>query len=104
MWRRYYGGTRFEQLCELAAERDAGFDRRVFADALAAAAAHSDARLCRTRLGAGNCRCPTGEHGSLASPTPRCCGYVRRGRYAVLRRADAAGIGGSGLAQLSATI
>lgn len=32
-----------ERLCELAAEKDAGFDRRVFADALSAAAAHSDA-------------------------------------------------------------
>jgi hypothetical protein len=34
-----------EQLCELAAEKDPGFDRSVFADALAAAAAHSDTAL-----------------------------------------------------------
>jgi hypothetical protein len=32
-----------ERLCEPAAQKDAGFDRRVLADALAAAAAHSDA-------------------------------------------------------------
>jgi hypothetical protein len=37
------GRYTLEQLCELAAEKDAGFDRRVFVDALAAAAAHSDA-------------------------------------------------------------
>ena len=40
-----------EQLCELAAEKDAGFDRRVFADALAAAAAHSDAAFAELGLG-----------------------------------------------------
>jgi Nucleotidyl transferase AbiEii toxin, Type IV TA system len=38
-----------ERLCELAAEKDAGFDRRIFADALSAAAAHSDAAF--TELG-----------------------------------------------------
>jgi hypothetical protein len=38
-----------ERLCELAAEKDPGFDRRVFADALSAAAAHSDAAF--TELG-----------------------------------------------------
>jgi hypothetical protein len=39
-----------ERLCELAAEKDAGFDRRVFADALAAAAAHSDAAFAELGL------------------------------------------------------
>ena len=39
-----------EELCELAAEKDAGFDRRVFADALAAAAAHSDAAFAELGL------------------------------------------------------
>jgi hypothetical protein len=38
------------QLCELAAEKDAGFDRRVLADALAAAAAHSDAAFAELGL------------------------------------------------------
>jgi hypothetical protein len=40
-----------EQLCELAAKKDAGFDRRVFADALAAAMAHSDAAFAQLGLG-----------------------------------------------------
>jgi hypothetical protein len=39
-----------ERLCELAAEKDAGFDRRVLADALAAAAAHSDAAFAELGL------------------------------------------------------
>jgi hypothetical protein len=39
-----------ERLCELAAEKDAGFDRRVFADALSAAAAHSDAAFAELGL------------------------------------------------------
>ena len=39
-----------EQLCDLAAEKDAGFDRRVFADALSAAAAHSDAAFAELGL------------------------------------------------------
>jgi hypothetical protein len=39
-----------ERLCGLAAEKDAGFDRRVFADALAAAAAHSDAAFAELGL------------------------------------------------------
>ena len=45
------GRYTLEQLCELAAEKDAGFDRRVFADALAAAAAHSDAAFAELGLG-----------------------------------------------------
>jgi hypothetical protein len=45
------GRYTLEQLCELAAEKDAGFDRRVFADALAAAAAHSDAPFAELGLG-----------------------------------------------------
>jgi hypothetical protein len=40
-----------EQLCKLAAEKDAGFDRRVFADALSAAAAHSDAAFAELGFG-----------------------------------------------------
>ena len=40
-----------DRLCELAAEKDAGFDRGVFADALAAAAAHSDAAFAELGLG-----------------------------------------------------
>jgi hypothetical protein len=44
------GRYTLEQLCELAAEKDAGFDRRVFADALAAAAAHSDAAFAELGL------------------------------------------------------
>jgi hypothetical protein len=47
------GRYTLEQLCELAAEKDAGFDRRVFADALAAAAAHSDAAFAELGLGPG---------------------------------------------------
>jgi hypothetical protein len=39
-----------QQLCELAAEKDAGFDRRVLAAALAAAAAHSDAAFAELGL------------------------------------------------------
>ena len=39
-----------EGLCELAAEKDAGFDRRVLADALSAAAAHSDAAFAELGL------------------------------------------------------
>jgi len=39
-----------EQLCELAAENDVGFDRRVLADALAAAAAHSDVAFAELGL------------------------------------------------------
>jgi hypothetical protein len=39
-----------EQLCELAAEKDPGFDRSVFADALAAAAAHSDTAFAELGL------------------------------------------------------
>jgi hypothetical protein len=39
-----------ERLCQLAAEKDAGFDRRVFADALVAAAAHSDAAFAELGL------------------------------------------------------
>jgi hypothetical protein len=35
-------GALLSALPELAAEKDPGFDRSVFADALAAAAAHSD--------------------------------------------------------------
>jgi hypothetical protein len=42
-----------ERLCELAAEKDAGFDRRVLADALAPAAAHSDAAFAELDLGPG---------------------------------------------------
>jgi hypothetical protein len=42
-----------ERLCELAAEKDGGFDRRIFADALAAAAAHSDAAFAELGLGPG---------------------------------------------------
>ena len=61
-------------------------------------------RLCRTRLGSGDCRRPTGERGSMARPTAGCRGHVRHGRCAVLRRTDAAGVGGSGLDQRSATI
>jgi hypothetical protein len=44
------GPYTLEQLSELAAEKDAGFDRRVFADALAAAAAHSDAAFAELGL------------------------------------------------------
>lgn len=44
------GRYTLEQLCELAAEKDPGFDRRVFADALAAAAAHSDAAFAELGL------------------------------------------------------
>jgi hypothetical protein len=44
------GRYALEQLCELAAEKDPGFDRRVFADALAAAAAHSDAAFAELGL------------------------------------------------------
>jgi Nucleotidyl transferase AbiEii toxin, Type IV TA system len=40
-----------DRLCELAAEKDAGFDRQVFADALSAAAAHSDAAFAELGLG-----------------------------------------------------
>jgi hypothetical protein len=40
-----------ERLCELAAEKDPGFDRRVFADALSAAAAHSDAAFAELGFG-----------------------------------------------------
>jgi hypothetical protein len=39
-----------KQLCELAAEKDRGFDRRVLADALAAAAGHSDAAFAELGL------------------------------------------------------
>ena len=39
-----------EQLCGLAAEKDPGFDRSVFADALAAAAAHSDTAFAELGL------------------------------------------------------
>ena len=39
-----------DQLCELAAEKDPGFDRRVLADALTAAAAHSDAAFAELGL------------------------------------------------------
>ena len=39
-----------EQLCELAAEKDPGFDRSVFADALVAAAAHSDTAFAELGL------------------------------------------------------
>jgi hypothetical protein len=39
-----------ERLCELAAEKDPGFDRRIFADALSAAAAHSDAAFAELGL------------------------------------------------------
>jgi hypothetical protein len=39
-----------EQLSEIAAEKGTGFDRRVFADALAAAAAHSDAAFAELGL------------------------------------------------------
>ena len=42
-----------ERLCALAAEKDAGFDRRVLADALAPAAAHSDAAFAELDLGPG---------------------------------------------------
>jgi hypothetical protein len=45
------GRYTLEQLCELATEKDAGFDRRVFADALAAAAAHSDAAFANSAWG-----------------------------------------------------
>ena len=45
------GRYTLEQLCGLAAEKDAGFDHRVFADALAAAAAHSDAAFAELGLG-----------------------------------------------------
>jgi hypothetical protein len=45
------GRYTLEQVCELGAEKDAGFDRRVFADALAAAAAHSDAAFAEIGLG-----------------------------------------------------
>jgi hypothetical protein len=47
------GRYTLEQLCELAAEKDVGFDRRVFADALAAAAAHSEAAFAELRLRPG---------------------------------------------------
>jgi hypothetical protein len=40
-----------ERLCELAAEKDPGFDRRVFADAFSAAAAHSDAAFAELGFG-----------------------------------------------------
>jgi hypothetical protein len=40
-----------ERLCELAAEKDPGFDRRIFADALSAAAAHSDAAFAELGFG-----------------------------------------------------
>jgi hypothetical protein len=50
MWRRCLSGTTLEQLCELAPEKDAGFDRRVLAYALAAAAAHSDAAFAELGL------------------------------------------------------
>ena len=40
-----------ERLCELAAEKDPGFDRRVFADALSAAATHSDAAFAELGFG-----------------------------------------------------
>jgi hypothetical protein len=42
-----------ERLCELAAEKDAGFDHRIFADALTAAAAHSDAAFAELGLSPG---------------------------------------------------
>ena len=45
------GRYTLEQLCELAAEKDACFDRRVFADALAAAAAHSHGAFAELGLG-----------------------------------------------------
>jgi hypothetical protein len=84
-----------EQLCELAAEKDAGFDRRVF-ERLSRRRSSLRRRLRRTRLGAGNCGRPTGERGSMARPTAGCRGHVRRGHCAVLRPAYAAGVGGLG--------
>jgi hypothetical protein len=98
------GRYTLEQLCELAAEKDAGFDRRVFADALAAAAAHSDAAFAELGFGPGNCGRPTGEHGWMARTTAGCRGQVRHGRCAVRRPTYAAGVGGFGLDQRSATI
>ena len=59
-----------QQLCELDAEKDAGFDRRVLADALAAAAAHPDAAFAELGL-----EPETGRFGPfdalLAGPTVR---------------------------------
>ena len=56
-----------EQLCELAPEKDAGFDRRVLADALAAAAARSDA-ASRTRSAERHRQPPS--NGGRAGPSP----------------------------------
>ena len=97
------GRYTLEQLCELAAEKDAGFDRRVFAEALVAAAAHSDAAVCRNSAwGRQLCR-PTGEPAGWrtqlldAADMSTTVGAVRR-------PTDAAGAGGFRLDQRSATI
>jgi hypothetical protein len=60
-----------QQLCELAAEKDAGFDRRVLADALAAAAAHPDASAASGRPAA-----TTPGSRSWPSPPDACAGWT----------------------------
>jgi hypothetical protein len=96
------GRYTLEQLCELAAEKDAGFDRRVFADAFAAAA-HSDAAFAE--LGLGPQLWPPYGRARLdgARPTDGCRGHVDHGRCAVRRPTDATGVGGSWPSQLAAT-
>jgi hypothetical protein len=70
-----------QQPCELAAEKDAGFDRRVLADALAAAAAHPDAAFAELGL-----EPEFGRYGPfdalLAGPT---VGSLRRSRFSSVR-------------------
>jgi hypothetical protein len=78
-----------QQLCERAAEKDPGFDHRVLADALAAAAAHSTlpSPSSAWRRTASP---PSGPGDTVARPPAQCRGHIRRASAATTWRTDAA--------------